>query len=377
MGDTMNRPNSREEIVEQWTDEKFREIRDADLAPMEIEGRAIIKAMMIALVVAALLSSGKIVEITQRQPLGGVRDASVSLAEGLDRVAHFLSLNRPADLVARIRSQGDAAGQEVDVIDSEALGIEEPEPVDTTVPSPATSLGVEVTETTIATTTTQPPTPSLRTVTAADPLRVYVAGDSQAEYLGYGLINLSEPEGQAMEVTLDFRISTGLARPDYFNWPAELAAVIEADDPEAVMLFMGANDHQDMNTDDGAVGRGSAEWQIEYARRVAITMDLLEADHRLVFWVAQPPMRDASLNEGIVLVNSIAEAAAAERPWVVWVDAFGQFGGLAGFDTYLPDVNGSDVKVRAGDGVHLTTEGAEWLAADILDITGDAWTFVP
>ena len=48
----------------------------------------------------ALLSSGSLVGLAERQPLGAQRDVVLGTAEVVDRLAHFLSLNRPADALA-------------------------------------------------------------------------------------------------------------------------------------------------------------------------------------------------------------------------------------------------------------------------------------
>ena len=68
--------------------------------------------------------------------------------------------------------------------------------------------------------------------TAADPLRVLIVGDSigldmggplQSDLAGTGVVNAA----------LDGRESTGLTRPDYFNWPAELTADLRRRTPRS------------------------------------------------------------------------------------------------------------------------------------------------
>src|SRR5581483_2400924 len=57
--------------------------------------------------------------------------------------------------------------------------------------------------------------------TAAAPLRVLVVGDSIGIDLGQPLVADLSATG-VVSASLDGRIDTGLSRPDYFNWPAEL-----------------------------------------------------------------------------------------------------------------------------------------------------------
>ena len=115
----------------------------------------------------------------------------------------------------------------------------------------------------------------MRTVDGTQPLAVFVGGDSQAEYLGDAITTES---GFELSVEVQHEISTSLARPDYFNWPARLAEVVEEQDPEAVVFFIGANDHQDMADDEGnRLVEGSEDWQREWTRRLAITFDPVAA----------------------------------------------------------------------------------------------------
>ena len=75
------------------------------------------------LLLAVFLVSGKLVEIAERQPLGDSRDRWLDVAEGVDRVANFLALNRPYDLITDIRGVGTDAGEKVDSIQAVAANL--------------------------------------------------------------------------------------------------------------------------------------------------------------------------------------------------------------------------------------------------------------
>ncbi|MYL03496.1 MAG: hypothetical protein F4011_04860, partial [Acidimicrobiaceae bacterium] len=78
--------------------------------------RASVMSATLCLGVAALLVSGKIVEIADRLPLGPDRDRWLEAAAETDDLANRLSLNRPYDLLRDLRGSGDGAGQQIDVI---------------------------------------------------------------------------------------------------------------------------------------------------------------------------------------------------------------------------------------------------------------------
>ncbi|MDE0669569.1 MAG: DUF459 domain-containing protein [bacterium] len=77
--------------------------------------RQIVVAAVLALGAGALLGSAALVGLAERQPFGTQRDIALGAAEVTDRVAHGLSLNRPAESLA------DALDGEEEVYDVEAL----------------------------------------------------------------------------------------------------------------------------------------------------------------------------------------------------------------------------------------------------------------
>jgi lysophospholipase L1-like esterase len=372
--DPLKRATEVREIGETWDDDQFKDAREQDLRQRTADARSAVIAALTCLLLAMLLTSAKIVEIAERQEFGDTRDRQVAVAERIDRVANFLSLNRPYDLIQDIRGAGDDAAQQIDSIDdvAEDLGLDVDVPdIEVIVDDPADPAGG--TTTTSPTTTTTVPSGPLRTVDGTQPLAVFVGGDSQAEYLGDAITTES---GFELSVEVQHEISTSLARPDYFNWPARLAEVVEEQDPEAVVFFIGANDHQDMADDEGnRLVEGSEDWQREWTRRLAITFDLLEADDRRIFWVTQPPMRDGGLDDGINQINALAAAVIAERDFVTSIDIWPLFGGESGFSERVVGPDGDETRARIDDGVHLTRAAASWVADMIFADMSRFWDF--
>ena len=372
-----------------WTDDQFRAARDKDLAEPTANSRATVIATLSCLLLAALLTSAKIVQIAERQEFGDARDRNLAAAQALDRVANFVSFNRPYDAILDLRQMGETAQEQVNPI---VEITEEPttppattnpasiSPISTTTISTTatstTATSTTATSTTATSTTATTVRAPLRTVTATEPLRVYVAGDSQAEYLGHAIT--TESADLSLEVLVDHRISTSLARPDYFNWPAELAAQVASDQPpEAVVLFIGANDYQDMTTADGhRLVEGTGAWRAEWTTRLEVTLDLLAGDDRHVYWVTQPPMRDDSLNEGVTVINSLAAPVIESRDQVSAVEIWELFGGNDGYNERLTDSAGETILARVGDGVHLSRAGASWVAEVVFAAITQRWDFL-
>jgi hypothetical protein len=218
---------------------------------------------------------------------------------------------------------------------------------------------------TTTTTTTQPPLN--RRPTPADPLRVLVVGDSIGLDLGQPLVNDLAATG-VVAPTLDGRVDTGLSRPDYFDWPAELRVDLANDRPQLVVVMMGANDPQSLVGGDSNTPYGSAAWNAAYGQRVGAFIDEAAASGAHVLWVGMPPMASAQLDGEMQVVNGVVRAQIAARPRTssylasasVLADAHGSF------TAYLPDASGAEVNIRTPDGIHLAPGGGERLSRAVL-----------
>ena len=92
--------------------------------------------------------------------------------------------------------------------------------------------------------------PTLRPPAAGAPLRVYIGGDSIVRDTGDAFLQIASGT-PLFDTTLHYENATGLARPDFYDWPAALADDMASDKPEAVFLLFGGNDAQPLVAPDG------------------------------------------------------------------------------------------------------------------------------
>jgi hypothetical protein len=229
-----------------------------------------------------------------------------------------------------------------------------------------------------------PPVTSLTPTTAPDdtgpptrsaPARVLIAGDSDAGTFGPYLEQLLDDTG-VVDTVLDYKVSSGLARPDFFDWPAELRAKVPELDPDIVIVTFGGNDAQGLADATGDFISGeprpdsdNAEWRAEYGRRVGDVMDFLAVDGRTVIWVGIPNDDNPDVTFRMQVQDETVKAEAAKRPGIVLVDTWNRFSGRnGGWAEYVIDPrDGQGKDVRAEDGFHLNVTGAEILALDIAE----------
>jgi hypothetical protein len=220
--------------------------------------------------------------------------------------------------------------------------------------------------------TTVDPRPKLRVPTPDNPLKLWVGGDSISYEPGIAVQNIAA-QTKLFNVVTDARPSTGLTRPDYFNWPQHLDRdVVPLDgggiDPDVVMIMFGGNDAQNIPAyapegNEVAV-LGTPEWQAQYRKRVADTMDLLRSpkDDRLVMWLGSPIMGPNTVRH-LDQLDYIFYTEAIKRPWVVYFDSWAFFtDGAGNYAKSLPALDGKPHVMRANDNIHFSALGGDRLA---------------
>jgi len=218
---------------------------------------------------------------------------------------------------------------------------------------------------TTATTTTVPLVTLNRHPSAVNPLRVLVVGDSLGIDLGDVLVNELTQTGH-VQATLDGQVATGLTRPDYFNWPAELSSDLPRYTPQVIVVMLGANDAQDLPGPPD-VPFGNPAWLSTYRDRVAAFMDEATSRGAKVIWVGMPPMQNPGLSVAMQTLDGIVASAAHTHQGVAYVDGWNLLASPTGqFTPYLV-VGGREVDVREPDGTHIAPGGAQVLSAAVED----------
>jgi hypothetical protein len=212
---------------------------------------------------------------------------------------------------------------------------------------------------------------------AANPVRLLVVGDSDAGTFGPYLEVLIDDTG-VVDSEIDYKVSSGLSRPDFFDWPDHVRTKLQELEPDIVVVTFGGNDAQGMATIDGDFPEEWADpvrqretWFPEYRRRVGEFTDLLLADpERTVIWVGIPNDNNPEVTERLRVQDEAVRAALRRRPRVIFVDTWKRFSGRDGnWAEYVIDPRDNRGKdVRADDGFHLNENGAEILALDIANL---------
>ncbi len=169
---------------------------------------------------------------------------------------------------------------------------------------------------------------------------------------------------------LDGRVDTGLSRPDYFNWPAELQIDITNQHPNLVVVMIGANDPQSLVDSSGAIAlRARRIGRRTTDDGLLAFIDEANAGGAHVLWVGMPPMANPLLNAELDQINGIVQAQVAKVPGkAAYLSSIPVLGDAHGnFTAYLTTPSGV-INVRTTDGIHLAPGGAERLSQAVIGL---------
>ena len=340
----------------------------------------VLLVLVVGLTLAVLLGAGDLVKAGEAIAPEPWRTVVLGVAKPLRRTACFLSLDRPRRWLDSLRGYpygAPAASTETTTTTRQTPSSSTSLTAGTSPTTRTTTMGATATalpSTTSATpTTVKPTTSTLPTPSAAEPLRVWVGGESMVEQVGDALINRSDSI-KAMKVKMQFKISSGLCRPDYYDWPAVMKEVMATYDPQASVVMFGGNDMQGLVENGKALAAWSPEWTTAYGRRVGRVIEILSANGGRVYWVAPPPMRAEQDNRWAFDLDKIYRDVCSRYPQATYVDAWKLFSDEDGnYAAYLKDDSGRSRLVREPDGIHFTLAGGDRVATEILKELRKRW----
>jgi hypothetical protein len=218
---------------------------------------------------------------------------------------------------------------------------------------------------------------SIRAPSPSSKLRVVIVGDSLAAGLGYFAERVFLP--RLVEVSRQGRISTGLARYDYFNWPFTMRKIVNRFDPDLVIVMLGENDHQSLQSVRGerVAQIGTPQWPTGYRSRVLKIMEIATSDGAKVVWAGLPISANRSLRDHSRRQNDIFEFAASITDEVAYFDSWERFREPRGGYTAYFREGRQVILIREGDGLHFNAIGYTILAREIAKLAVEEFGLSP
>ncbi len=188
--------------------------------------------------------------------------------------------------------------------------------------------------------------------------KLLVTGDSMSQPLDQDLARTLAPQG--VRVIRDPHIGTGISKSILVDWGRLATTQVQQDHPDAVVVFIGANDGFSMP---GPTGRSvdccSPEWTAIYATRVRRMMATYrQAGVARVYWLTLPTPREAARQQIALVVNAAIKVAA--EPWIAQVRVIDTVPTFTPGNRYRDEmtIGGQPTLVRQSDGIHLNDAGS-------------------
>jgi lysophospholipase L1-like esterase len=188
---------------------------------------------------------------------------------------------------------------------------------------------------------------------------VLVTGDSLAQPLDAKLARAFSRVATGVGVVRDARTGTGISQSDLLDWGRLSVTQVRKRHPDAVVVFMGANEGFPFQSGARTVTCCGPDWAAVYAYRVRRVMNAYrQAGAARVYWLNLPAPRDPARQRISRAVNAaIAVAAEPYRAQVRVLDLAAVFTPGGRYRDAM-DVDGRRRIVREPDGIHLNDEGA-------------------
>ncbi len=186
--------------------------------------------------------------------------------------------------------------------------------------------------------------------------RILVIGDSLAGGLGAGMVRMASNE-EGFEVVSRFNESSGLTRPDVYDWARAIPKIMEGKNFNAVVVLIGMNDRQDIRSDAGPLAFISPEWTKAYQANTDAIADALKMQNVKVFWLGEPPMGDPAYDAEMKTVAALQKDRVIAKGFN-YIDTRPLL--LASDGSYMdfgPDDTGEMRKLRQRDGVTFFKQG--------------------
>jgi lysophospholipase L1-like esterase len=191
-----------------------------------------------------------------------------------------------------------------------------------------------------------------------------VTGDSLSTPLDLELAR--RLAGDGIEVERAPQLGTGISNDALVDW-GQLSARLAGDtEPDATVVFIGANEGYPLPAAEGDVDCCGPEWAAVFAGRARQMLDnFRRGEEGKVYWLLVPTQRDPARGKITRAVNAAIEVAA--QPWRDQVRLVDLPAVFTPEDRYRDsmEIDGEDTIVRESDGIHLNEAGSS-LAADVV-----------
>jgi len=212
--------------------------------------------------------------------------------------------------------------------------------------------------------------------------KIAFVGDSTGDGIWGGFATMAAQSAcvkNNMELGRFAKNSTGLTRPERFNWVDELKRIAGSFKPQLFVMSLGLNDRQSVVEHGKVTLENSPDYPAKYKERVTAALASAAAAQVSLLWVGLPAMREAAADKDAREKDKFFAEAIREfaNPHIQYAEPWKLHPtGDDRFASYGPDLRGKMVQIRMSDGEHFTPAGdllvAAYLLPKIIGILGES-----
>ncbi len=170
-----------------------------------------------------------------------------------------------------------------------------------------------------------------------------------------------------LEVYREGKYSSGLSRPDFFDWPTNLVAMLEKYNPDLLVMSMGANDTQDIVINKKRYFIDTKEWADIYLQRSKDFIALADNGKRHILWVSLPVMGKEPYFTRTKLISKLQLEASKTVKNASFVNIEHLLTDEKGkYTTFYKDKNNKSIRLRSQDLIHVSNDGGEILTTYVM-----------
>lgn len=196
--------------------------------------------------------------------------------------------------------------------------------------------------------------------------KVLIIGDSMMmEGLGPTLHSRLRKRDN-LEVHREGKYSSGLSRPDFYNWFENLPVMLENYQPDLLIMSLGANDTQDIVIDKKRYFIDTKAWAEIYLQRAKDFIALADNGKRQILWVSLPVMGKEPYFTRTKCISKLQAEASKTVSNARFINIEHLLTENGKYTTFYTGKNNKSIRLRSKDLIHVSSEGGEILTDYVL-----------
>ena len=196
--------------------------------------------------------------------------------------------------------------------------------------------------------------------------RVLVVGASSIQFAIGSALEKQIPTYEGVQVRRFGKLASGLARPDFFDWPAQIRKLLKEFKPDLMIANFGGNGAQGIPLGKRKSAKfETPQWDEAYTSRVHEIIDMAHEAGADVAFLGMPNMRSKKFAKKMRYLNRVQKKAAESRG-AIWVSSWNWTSDSKGKYRKSIKVGKKRGLMRTSDGIHYSKLGAKFVVSNML-----------